>query len=215
MSPRGASEGRIATVAAAILTGGASTRMGSDKAHLTIGGQAGATRLARLLEPLFEELLLVGGDPPPDAAGRRVPDCDGPVCALRGLLAALEAARAPRVLVVATDLPLLTPELLLALVAWPEAQAVVPRSEDGLHPLCALYARDAAARAAREQLAAGRLKLQGLLDSLQVAILEPRDLAAIDPTGHALFNVNTPEQRARAEALLDSAAGRLGAASAR
>ena len=214
MSPGGPSEGRIATVSAAILTGGASTRMGSDKAHLAIGGRPGATRLARLLEPLFEELLLVGGDPPPDAPGRRVPDPKGPVCALRGLVAALEAARAPRVLVVATDLPLLTPELVLALVAWPEAEAVVPRSEDGLHPLCALYARDAAARAAREQLAAGRLKLQELLDALQVSCLEPQDLAAIDPTGHALTNVNTPEERARAEALLGGAEDDPGAASA-
>jgi molybdopterin-guanine dinucleotide biosynthesis protein A len=208
MSPAGALEGRIATVSAAILTGGASTRMGSDKARLAIGGRPGATRLAQLLEPLFEELLLVGGDPPPEAPGRRVSDPEGPVCALRGLVAALEAARAPRVLVVATDLPLLTPELVLALVAWPEAEAVVPRSEDGLQPLCALYVRDAALRVAREQLAARRLKLNGLLDALQVAILEPQDLAAIDPMGHALTNVNTPEERARAEVLLRGVSAR-------
>jgi len=121
--PAGRDEGRIATIAAALLVGGASSRMGRDKSRLEIGGVANATRLARLLGGLFEELLLVGGDPPDDAPGRCVPDPEGPVCALRGLVAALEAARAPRVLVVATDLPLLTADLVLALVAWPESPA--------------------------------------------------------------------------------------------
>ena len=89
--------------------------MGSDKAHAEIGGIALATRIAGLLARLFEDVMLVGGDPPPDAPGRRVPDTEGPTGALRGLVTALEAARAPQVLVVATDLPLLTPDLVLAL----------------------------------------------------------------------------------------------------
>ncbi len=38
--------GRFANVAGAVLTGGASARMGSDKAALAIGGVASATRVA-------------------------------------------------------------------------------------------------------------------------------------------------------------------------
>jgi molybdopterin-guanine dinucleotide biosynthesis protein A len=201
----GRDEGRIAAIGAALLAGGASSRMGRDKARLELGGVANATRLARLLEGLFEELLLVGGDPPADAPGRRVADPEGPVCALRGLVAALEAAQAPRLLVVATDLPLLTPDLVLALVAWPEADAVVPRGASGVHPLCAIYRREALLPLARERLAAGRLDLRGLLDAVATSYLEPDDLARVDPTGRALTNVNTPEDLARAEALLGGA----------
>lgn len=193
---------RIATISAALLVGGASSRMGADKAWLELSGLAVATRLARLLASLFADVTLVGGDPPPDAEGRRVADPEGPRCALRGLVGALAAARAPRVLVLATDLPLVTPELLLALVAWPEADAVVPRDATGLHPLCALYARERVLPLAREHLAAGRLALHGLLDAVDVSTLGAADLARVDPDGHALTNVNTPEDLERVRDLL-------------
>jgi molybdopterin-guanine dinucleotide biosynthesis protein A len=117
----------------------------------------------------------------------------------------LDAAAGERVLVVATDLPLVTPALLLALVAWPEGDAVVPRTGDGCHPLCALYRCDTALPVARSRLAAGELKLSGLLDALDTRYLDGRDLERVDPEGIALTNVNTPEDLARAESLLASA----------
>jgi molybdopterin-guanine dinucleotide biosynthesis protein A len=193
--------GRFANVAGAVLTGGASARMGSDKAGLAIGGVASATRVARCLALLCEDVVLVGGDPPADAPGRRAPDGDGPRSALRGVVAALAATRAERVLVVATDLPFVTPDLLLALVAWPEADAVVPRTADGIHPLCALYRRENALAAARRHLAEERLALSALLGALTTRYLEGDDLRAVDPEGTALLNVNTPEDLARAAAL--------------
>lgn len=200
-------EARLASVAGAVLAGGASERMGRDKAHLSVGGVAAATRVASALGRVSEELVIVGGDPPPEAPGRRVPDVEGPRCALRGVAGALSACAAERVLVVATDLPLLGPELLLALVAWPEADAVVACPPEGPQPLCAVYRREAALTAARRRLAAGRLALRGLLDDLDTQRLEGADLAAVAPGvdgdgGHALLNVNTPHDLARAEAWL-------------
>lgn len=174
--------------------------MGRDKTRLLVGGVAGAVRAARLLGSIVEEVLLVGGDPPPEATGRRVPDPPGPACALRGLAGGLEAARAERVLVLATDLPFVGADLLLALVAWPEAQAVVPRGARGPEPLCALYEREPALRVARARLAAGALAVQGLLGELRVAYLDAGALAVLDPEGRALTNLNTPEDLARAEA---------------
>ncbi len=191
------SSGRFSNVAGAVLTGGASSRMGTDKAQLVVGGVASATRVARCLASLCEDVVLVGGDPPASAPGRRVRDGDGPHSALRGLVAALEAARAERVLVLATDLPFVTPDLLLALVAWPEADAVVPRDADGAHPLCALYRRESALPVARRHLAEQRLALSALLDALATRYLEGEDLRAVDPDGTALTNLNTLEDVAR------------------
>jgi len=188
------SEGRIASVTAALLLGGASSRMGRDKAHLPLEGVAAATRLATMLGDLFEEVLLVGGDPPPDAPGRAVPDPEGPRSALRGLVGALEAATAERVLVVATDLMTLSTPLLMALLACPEADAVVPRSGARAHPLCALYRREPVRSLARQRLADGELALMGLLEEVRVSYLEGADLRAVDPDGSALFNVNTPDE---------------------
>jgi molybdopterin-guanine dinucleotide biosynthesis protein A len=199
-------EDRLASVSAAVLLGGASERMGTDKAALPVGGVPSATRVARLLASLFEEVLLVGGTPPADAPGRVAGDIEGPRCALRGLASALAAASAPRVLVVATDLPLLSEELVLALVAFPEADAVVPRTPDGAHPLCALYARERVLEVARANLAAGRLALHLVLAEVETRWLEGPDLAAVDPEGVALLNANHPEDLARVEALLTRAA---------
>jgi molybdopterin-guanine dinucleotide biosynthesis protein A len=191
----------FSNVAGAVLTGGASSRMGSDKAHLAVGGVASATRVARCLASLCEDVVLVGGNPPADAPGRRAPDGEGPRCALRGVVAALEAARAERVLVLATDLPFITPDLLLGLIAWPEADAVVPRTPDGIHPLCALYRRETALAAARRNLAAERLALSALLGAIDVRFLEGGDLRALDPDGIALTNLNTADDVARAETI--------------
>lgn len=194
-------ESRFANVSAALLLGGASTRMGRDKARLERDGVALATRTARLLADHFEDVVLVGGEPPADAPGRRVADPkdprfalgEGPRCALRGLVGALAAARAARVVVVATDLPLLEPELLLALVAWPEADVVVPSVGGRLEPLCAVWAREPALRVARAHLAAGRLALHELVGVLGHERLADDDLRAVDPAGLMLANANTPE----------------------
>ena len=195
-------EGLLGNVTGAVLVGGASTRMGSDKAQRPFAGVASATRTSHLLAAHFEDVLLVGGDPPADATGRRVADGDGPRCALRGLVAALGAARGERVLVVATDLPLLTPALLLALVAWPAADVVSPRNAAGhLEPLCAIWTREPALAAAREQLAAGRLALHALIARLGARALEGDDLRAVDPGGVALSNANTPDQWSHLESL--------------
>ncbi|MEE2677945.1 MAG: molybdenum cofactor guanylyltransferase [Myxococcota bacterium] len=200
-----ARDGRIGNVAGAVLLGGASRRMGRDKAALAVAGVPGATRTARLLDNLFDEVLLVGGAAPEDCPGQRVPDEPGPRCALRGLATALAAASAPRVFVVATDMPLLTPDLVLALVAWPEADAVVPRAGGRAHPLCAVYARDTVLPVARERLAGDDLALRGVLGAVSTAWLESGDVARVDPAGQALLNVNTPEDLAQVERLLSGA----------
>jgi molybdopterin-guanine dinucleotide biosynthesis protein A len=188
---------RFANVSAALLLGGESTRMGRDKARLEIAGEPAAVRLASLLSSLFDDVLLVGGDPPAGAPGRRVPDVEGPRCALRGVATALAGAREERVLVLATDLMAMTPDLLLALVAYPDADAVVPRAGGIAQPLCAIYRRAPALAAARRSLAGGRLALMSVLDQLAPRWLEGDDLAAVDPDGNTLRNVNTPEDYAR------------------
>lgn len=187
---------RFAEVTGAVLLGGASIRMGQDKAHLDAGGVAAATRIARLLEGFCAEVLLVGGTPPPDAPGRVVADPEGPSSALRGLLGALTAAGTEKVLVLATDYLAVTPELLLGLLAFPEGAAVVPRNDKHRHPLCALYRRDPARAAAASAFAEGNFTLGCFLDALEPNWVEGAHLARLDASGTALANVNTPEELA-------------------
>ncbi len=150
-----------------------------------------------MLDSLFIETLLVGGDPEADAPGRRVADPAGQACALRGLVGALEAATNPRVLVLATDLPLLSADLLLALTAWPEADAVVPVDAQAEHPLCAIYRRDACVESARAALASNRLVLREWLDEIDTARVSLTRLGFADDDSALLTNVTTPEDLER------------------
>ena len=133
------------------------------------------------------------------APGRRIADPSGPRCALRGLVGALEAATCPRVLAVATDLPFLCADVLLALCAWPKSQVVVPTDERGDHPLCAIYDREACLGLARTHLESNRLALHELLarvDCDRVTI----DQLGLSDLGSMLFaNINTPDELASLE----------------
>jgi hypothetical protein len=159
-------DGRIACVAGCIVAG---------------AGSHAAVSLAALLDSLFEQVLWVGAAPPPGAPGRGVPAAEGPACALRDLAGAFEAADREGVLVVSAALRAATPALLLALFAWPQAEAVVPRTPRGAWPFCALYRRAAALPAVQRSLAAGRREPQALLAALETTYLEGPDLAAVAP----------------------------------
>jgi len=108
--------------------------------------------------------------------------------------------------VLAGDLLFVPADLLLALVAWPPADVVAPRTGGRVQPLCALYRCDTVLPLARQNLAAGRLALRALLDEVEVEVglLEDADLAEIDPTGLALTQVTDPENLRRATEPLGS-----------
>jgi molybdopterin-guanine dinucleotide biosynthesis protein A len=186
----------LGNVTGALLLGGESTRMGRDKAHLEWKGEAWSTRTANLLASLFTQTVLVGGKPNAAAPGRRVSDPDGPQCALRGFVGALDAASSSRVLVVATDLPLLCADLLLALCAWPENEAVVPKDDHGDHPLCAIYQRERCLEVARANLESGDLSMRDLLAKVDCSRVTFDDLGLSDLGDAPLRNINTPEELA-------------------
>ncbi|HXL34218.1 MAG TPA: hypothetical protein VN953_04815, partial [Gemmatimonadales bacterium] len=88
----------------------------------------------------------------------------------------------------------------------PGADAVAPRSARGIEPLCARYARsllpviDARVRA-------GELAIHELLERHGVDWIADAELAALDPDGRSFFNVNTPEDLARADAMAAASRG--------
>jgi molybdopterin-guanine dinucleotide biosynthesis protein A len=198
------------TRSAAILAGGRATRFGGcDKGALLVDGRTILNRQLAELSALTTDLLIVGGaphsTPTPMAAPRVIPDIVPDCGPLGGLHAALTVARGDVVAIVACDMPHVSGPLLAYLFSLAaDVDVVVPRTERGYHPLCAVYARRCLA-GVTARLATGQLKMTGLVaDAVARAaarIVTIEELERFGHTGRLLANVNTPAEYAELEAL--------------
>ena len=120
------------------------------------------------------------------------------VGALGGLYTALMDAPTEQVLVIGCDMPFLTaPFLTYLMERGRDADAAVPRDERGRHPLCASYARRIAGHL-HGRITAGELGVADALVDLAVREIGPDELVPFDPDGRLFFNINTPDDYARA-----------------
>lgn len=176
------------------------SRIGNVAGALRWRGCSQPSATARLLDGLFEEVLLVGGRPAVGVPGRRLPQPDDPEAGLPALAAALAATDAERVLYVSTDGPSLTVDLLLALTAWPEAEAVVAGEAAGdAPPLCAIHRRAVCLDAARARIAEGRRTLQDLFDSVETTGVSLARLGIAETDAEPPTHFRAPGDRARLE----------------
>jgi molybdopterin-guanine dinucleotide biosynthesis protein A len=186
-------------VSGAILAGGRARRFGGrDKSSLVVEGRRIVERQLGALAAITSEVFVVGGAPGPFAGlgVTVVPDVRPGSGPLGGLYTALTHARAPLVLVLACDLPMVDARFLAHLSrSIGDAEVCVPRDARGWHPLCACYAtRCLPAIAAR--LEAGRLKVSDALADLRRVEVGPDELARLDPSGLLLSNVNSADDYA-------------------
>jgi len=192
-------------VAGAIIAGGPARRLGGvAKPFLKVGGRTIAERQLPLLRAAFARVLVIANDPAPwsSLAVEVVPDRVAGAGPMGGIHAALAAATdCDAVVCVAGDLAFVEPALLAALRdRAPEAAALAPRTPIGVEPLCARYAR-ALLPAIESRLQAGQLALHAMLEEIAAAWIEGGDLAGLDPDGRCFFNINTPDDLRRADAL--------------
>jgi molybdenum cofactor guanylyltransferase len=193
---------------AAILAGGLARRLGGgDKSALTIGGDSILARQITALREITPHILIVGGSASRGQAGGVpvVADRIAGAGSLGGLYTALVEAPTEQVLVIACDMPFLTAAFLARLAALGDRSgvppdAVVPRDAQGLHPLCASYARRVAGRL-ESRIAAGQLRITDALADLDVHFMGADELKPYDPDGRLLLNVNTPDDYVRARTL--------------
>lgn len=171
--------------------------MGGAKAATPLAGRPMITYpLAALAAVLTDVAVLAkaGSALPELPAGiARWSEPDEPRHPLAGITAALRAAHGRAVLVLACDLPLVTPELVRALAAARagDAPAVVTRADGRLQPLCARY--EPAALAALERFDPDGRTVE------QVKALRP---ALLDVDAALLRNVNDALDLADAEATM-------------
>jgi molybdopterin-guanine dinucleotide biosynthesis protein A len=189
----------------AILAGGYSRRLGQDKASLLLQGKPLARWVADVLAPAVQGCWLITNHPQAHLSLGLPLLTDlwpfqGPA---GGLLTALFYARTPWVLAAAVDNPFLNPSVVAHLtsrLAGTSRPAVVFQSAAGLEPFPGLYH----VRLLPELTAylKGQRRAVRFLSVCRPEVIPPEDLLGLDAEGRSFFNLNTPEDLARAESWL-------------
>ncbi|PLX39726.1 MAG: hypothetical protein C0608_11150 [Deltaproteobacteria bacterium] len=182
----------------AILAGGKSSRMGEDKAELLISGIPIIERVWGRVSKIAKEVVVVGGTPKLDYKGvKTIGDAYVNAGSLGGIATALDYCRRKlgdegHVLCIACDMPFIKEALLMRL--WElrvGCDVVVPKTQKGYEPLCALYGVGCL-QAMLGQISLGDLKIQHLFQKVRAEILDLDELRKIDPELTSFTNINDP-----------------------
>jgi len=198
---------KFQNVNAFILAGGCSSRMGSDKALLELAGQPLLLRAACLFEPLVVSVTVIGDPVRYASLGLVVvPDDVFALGPLGGIATALRITSAEWNLIVGCDLPYLTTkwlEFLISRALSSRADALLPDSERGPEPLCAMY-HARCAPLVNSAIARGVRKVTDGLAGCVVEKIPPAEWKAFDSGGCLFKNMNSPADYAEARARLEA-----------
>lgn len=183
-----------------ILAGGKSSRMGSDKAFVQLGGETLLAKALKLARAVSEEVRIVGDAGKFSAFGRVVEDVYRDQGPMGGIHAALSGSSTDLNLILAVDLPFVEANFLRYLLSRAResgAMATLPRAAQHLQPLCAIYQR-AFAVVAEESLRNGKNKIDSLFARVQTCVIEEEELARSGFSPVIFRNLNTPDDLEKA-----------------
>ncbi|QTA87163.1 molybdenum cofactor guanylyltransferase [Desulfonema magnum] len=190
-----------------ILAGGLNTRFsGINKAFVRVGGMRIFDRIYSVFNDLFEETILVTNDP------LQYLDWDITITtdifpirsSLTGIHAGLLCATNPYVFFIACDTPFLKKEMVETLIdeIEPRFDVVIPETSAGYQALCAVYSKNCI-NPVEQHLVQKKLKIQGFFKKVRVKKVPENILREHDPELISFFNVNTPDELAKAEKIIE------------
>jgi molybdopterin-guanine dinucleotide biosynthesis protein A len=204
-----------------VQAGGGSTRFGADKALVEFEGKTLLARTVELVASVCGETRIVA---PPgkysDAGATMLADKwpgQGP---LGGILTALqqvsERLEDPPghvyALILSCDMPFLTRDWLSYLcdcASKSTARVIVPRSENGLEPLCACWRSDSAGTI-QAAFDGGVRKVTEAMKRVPMEVLDESAWKRFDSDGRLFWNMNTPADYEEARRVFEERAGLTG-----
>jgi len=195
----------MSSVAAFVLTGGKSTRMGQDKSALVLGGSTLLDRAIEIARAASGDVRLLGTQ----AEGTTIPVIPDrfPGCGpLAGIDAALAVTRAELNFIFSVDTPFVPAAFVRYLVQrarQTDALVTYPRLSSGYQPLCAVYHKQFGA-IADAALQRRQYKIDPLFSAISTCIIDDTELRKLGFTDEIFDNLNTPEDWERAQGRLRS-----------
>lgn len=191
-------------VSGIILAGGKSRRMGgAPKALIPFGDRPLVETIAEVMGSALPDCLVVTNTPELfgflglPMVGDVYPDGGS----LGGIFSGLRAVPGEYGLAVACDMPFLNAGLIRHMVERAgEGDVLIPDAGGELQTLHAVYGKRCLGPMER-LLREGRLKITGFFPEVRVVTLSDAEVARFEDPALAFMNLNTPEERARAEAL--------------
>lgn len=179
-----------------ILAGGRGSRLGGvDKAGLDLNGQPLLEHVLAAVGLLASEILVVANDDrlagDPRFTVLRDPEPHAGV--LPALLAALDAATSPLLLLLACDMPFVSRDVVRLLLDHAASHdAVMPYVQGFPQPMHAVYRVTPCRAAIRATLEQGGRRMIAFLDDVDTLRVDEGELRQVDPDIRSFFNVNTP-----------------------
>jgi molybdopterin-guanine dinucleotide biosynthesis protein A len=186
-----------------ILAGGENTRFsGEQKTLMKIGGIRILDRIFDVMTAVFDDIILVTNTPEQylEWDATIVTDLLPVKSSLTGIHTGLFYTRTDYAFFTAGDTPFLKKEMVAAVVDGisPGIDIVMPETEFGREPLCAVYARSCL-EPARTSIENGRFKIMRTFRKKNVKVISEKTARKADPRLLSFLNVNTPEDLQRAK----------------
>ena len=178
-----------------ILAGGKNTRMGTNKAFITVYGQRIIDRTADLFNALFRQVILVTNAPLEYSLLdiEIAADLMQESSPLTGIYTGLFYSSSPYCFVAGCDMPLINRSVLEYMISlYPHHDVIIPLLEDGYHPLHAIYSKRSM-KPMEDLLRAGKFKITDVFSRVRLCEVTAHEVRPLDPGLRSFFNINTPE----------------------
>lgn len=192
---------------ASILAGGNSKRLGQDKAFIEIQGKRLIQRTLDTLNTVFSSIHIIS------AECSKFHSLSYPVIkdvvinknSLGGLYTALIHSQTHWAFVCACDMPFLNTDLIQSMMHYlnHDYDVIVPRIQNRYQTLHAFYTKNCIPPI-KQLLEKGQLKIRDFFSEVNIKVLYEKDLLPYDENLYSFLNINTKEDLARVEQIIQS-----------
>ena len=179
-----------------VLAGGRSSRLGRDKALLSLGDRNFLQIALDNAGTVCATPIIVGSRSLYGKYGELMEDLIHGCGPLSGIHAALSVTTSDLNLILSVDMPLMNPKFLEWLIvkeATDQAVVTIPRSGGRLQPLCAVYRR-AIFPEIEAALTEGRYKVDALFAKVPTRVITEEECRSAGFRPEIFRNINTPDE---------------------
>ena len=186
----------VKDVSGVILAGGESTRYGRNKALVDINGIPLIERVSRVMQSLFQQVILITNTPD-EYSFLKLPmyeDLIKGLGPLGGLFTGLTRMPNDVGFFVGCDMPSLNKELIRHIVEIrDDSDVVVPRISGMMEPLHALYGKGCLP-AIRKLIDSRKYQIIRVFSEVSVKYVDEDLIRRFDPEIRCFYNINEPQQ---------------------